>query len=85
MHILLTGSTGFIGNTLQTALQRAGHTVHGGVSPRSRTLLQATYGDGDGRTAAGARVGLGEQGVKSSLRRLRAFLHDCIRQRLEVR
>ena len=39
MHILLTGSTGFIGNTLQTALQRAGHTVHGGVSPRSRTLL----------------------------------------------
>ena len=39
MHILLTGSTGFIGHTLQTALQRAGHTVHGGVSPRSRTLL----------------------------------------------
>jgi uncharacterized protein YbjT (DUF2867 family) len=39
MHILLTGSTGFIGNTLQTALQAAGHTVHGGVSPRSRTLL----------------------------------------------
>lgn len=51
---------------------------------RSRTLLQATYGDGDGRTAAGARIGLGEQGVKSSLRRLRAFLHDCIRQRLEA-
>ena len=39
MHILLTGSTGFIGNTLQTALQRAGHTVQGGVSPRQRTLL----------------------------------------------
>jgi nucleoside-diphosphate-sugar epimerase len=28
-----------LANTLQTALQRAGHTVHGGVSPRSRTLL----------------------------------------------
>ena len=38
MHILLTGSTGFIGHTLQTALQGAGHTVHGGVRPRSRTL-----------------------------------------------
>ena len=39
MHILLTGSTGFIGHTLQAALQRAGHTVQGGVSPRQRTLL----------------------------------------------
>ena len=39
MHILLTGSTGFIGNTLQAALQSAGHTVHGGVSPRQRSLL----------------------------------------------
>jgi uncharacterized protein YbjT (DUF2867 family) len=38
MHILLTGSTGFIGHTLQAALQRAGHQVHGGVSPRQRTL-----------------------------------------------
>ena len=38
MNILLTGSTGFIGHTLQAALQRAGHTVHGGVSPRQRTL-----------------------------------------------
>ena len=38
MHILLTGSTGFIGHTLQAALQRAGHAVHGGVSPRQRTL-----------------------------------------------
>lgn len=34
MHILLTGSTGFIGRTVQRALERAGHTVHGGVSPR---------------------------------------------------
>ena len=39
MHILLTGSTGFIGHTLQAALKRAGHTVQGGVSPRQRTLL----------------------------------------------
>ena len=33
MHILLTGSTGFIGQTLRQALEHAGHQVHGGVSP----------------------------------------------------
>ena len=38
MHILLTGSTGFIGHTVAAALTRAGHTVHGGVSPRRQTL-----------------------------------------------
>ena len=38
MHILLTGSTGFIGHTLKTALERAGHTVRGGVSPKRSTL-----------------------------------------------
>ena len=38
MHILLTGSTGFIGHTLQAALERAGHTVRGGVSPRRGAL-----------------------------------------------
>lgn len=38
MHILLTGSTGFIGRTLQAALTKAGHTVHSGVSPSARTL-----------------------------------------------
>lgn len=34
MHILLTGSTGFIGKTIANALTAAGHTVHGGISPR---------------------------------------------------
>jgi DNA-directed RNA polymerase specialized sigma24 family protein len=51
---------------------------------RSRALLAATYGDGEGRAAAGARLGLGPDGVKSALRRLRAFLHDCISKRLEA-
>ena len=39
MNILLTGSTGFVGHTVATALTRAGHTVRGGVSPRQRTVL----------------------------------------------
>ncbi|HEX6812433.1 MAG TPA: hypothetical protein VF384_12465, partial [Planctomycetota bacterium] len=51
---------------------------------RSRELLAATYGDGDGRAASGARFGLGRNGVKSALRRLRTFLHDCITKRLEA-
>ncbi|MGL4807445.1 MAG: NAD-dependent epimerase/dehydratase family protein, partial [Giesbergeria sp.] len=34
-HILLTGATGFIGQTLHAALRAAGHQVHAGVSPRS--------------------------------------------------
>lgn len=38
MHILLTGSTGFIGGNVQRALEAAGHTVHGGVSPRHRDV-----------------------------------------------
>jgi RNA polymerase sigma-70 factor (ECF subfamily) len=53
------------------------------LPPRSRALLEATYGDGEGRAGSGARVGLGKDGVKSALRRLRAFLHRCITQRLE--
>jgi RNA polymerase sigma-70 factor (ECF subfamily) len=50
---------------------------------RSRELLAATYGDGDGRATTGARFGLGRDGVKSALRRLRTFLYDCITRRLE--
>lgn len=42
MRILLTGSTGFIGQTLHAALTQAGHTVYGGISPRQapRNALQ---------------------------------------------
>ncbi|MCA8973373.1 MAG: sigma-70 family RNA polymerase sigma factor [Planctomycetes bacterium] len=49
---------------------------------RSRQLLQATYGEGEGRQRAGTRLGIGSHGVKSALRRLRAALHDCIQRRL---
>lgn len=54
------------------------------LPPKSRALLANTYGDGDGRAASGAAFGLSRDGVKSALRRLRAFLHDCIRRRLEI-
>jgi RNA polymerase sigma factor (sigma-70 family) len=51
---------------------------------RSQALLAATYGRGAGRDQAGAQLGLSRDGVKSALRRLRTFLHDCIRRRMEV-
>jgi DNA-directed RNA polymerase specialized sigma24 family protein len=51
---------------------------------RSRSLLAATYGQGEGRAAAGASIGIGMEGAKSALRRVRAFLHDCIRRRIEA-
>lgn len=49
---------------------------------RSRALLAATYGERRGRAAAGADFGMRPEGIKSALRRLRAFLHDCIERRL---
>lgn len=49
---------------------------------RSRALLEATYGGGRGRAASAAALGMSEDGVKTALRRLRAFLHGCIRRRL---
>ena len=50
---------------------------------RSRQLLQSTYADGVGRAAAAKQIGMGLEGIKSALRRLRAWLHDCITQRLQ--
>ena len=53
------------------------------LPPRSQELLASTYGDGASRSAAARQFGLGEEGIKSALRRLRASLHDCIARRLE--
>jgi RNA polymerase sigma-70 factor (ECF subfamily) len=57
----------------------------GELPERSRALLDATYGERRGRRASAAAFGMSQDGIKSALRRLRAFLHDCIarRQRLE--
>lgn len=49
---------------------------------RSRQLLESTYAEGLGRIDAGRRVGLGSDGVKTTLRRLRASLRDCVERRL---
>lgn len=52
------------------------------LPPRGRALVQATYGDGFGRLAAGAAVGLAADGVKTALRRVRAALKRCVRDRI---
>lgn len=54
------------------------------LPPRSRRLLHATYVEDRGRADAGRVLGIGSNGVKSALRRLRAFLHTCIRTRLST-
>jgi len=49
---------------------------------RSRTVLDLRYGADLDRAAIAARVGLGEEGVKSLLARSRAALAACVRRRL---
>ena len=48
---------------------------------RSRALLASTYGEQCGRADSARAFGLTRDGIKSALRRLRAFLHDCIERR----
>ena len=52
---------------------------------RGRALLAATYGDGAGRALSAGRFGMSPDGIKSALRRLRAFLHACIENRRRER
>lgn len=51
---------------------------------KSQRMLNAVYRDGEGRRQVGQRFGLGPQGVKSALRRLRHALERCIGERLEA-
>ncbi|MGE3175184.1 MAG: RNA polymerase sigma factor [Planctomycetota bacterium] len=50
---------------------------------RSRDLLTAAYAEGCGRRVLAQRFGLGGDGVKSALRRLRAALQRCIERCME--
>ena len=50
---------------------------------RSRRALELRYGDGAERPAIGRELGLGDEGVKSLLVRLRAALAVCVQQRLQ--
>jgi RNA polymerase sigma-70 factor (ECF subfamily) len=49
---------------------------------RSRRALELRYGDGAPRGAIGKELGLGDEGVKSLLARLRALLAACVRRRI---
>lgn len=52
---------------------------------RSRRALELRYRDGLERTAMGQELGLGAEGIKSLLARLRAQLAGCVRRRLAAR
>lgn len=54
-----------------------------GLPQRSRTALQLRYGDGASRAEIARRLGLGVEGVKSLLGRVRAALAECITRRMQ--
>lgn len=53
-----------------------------GLPERSRRLLQRCYADGAGRHELGAEFGMAADGIKTTLRRLRAALRACIERRM---
>ena len=54
----------------------------GELPERSRRALQLRYGNGAERTDIGRELGLGDEGVKSLLARLRGSLAACVQRRL---
>lgn len=50
---------------------------------RSRRVLELRYGDGVERTSIARELGLGVEGVKSLLVRLRAALAVCVQRRIQ--
>lgn len=64
------------------AMRSALRTCLGELPPRTRLALQLRYGEGASRAAIAARIGVGEQGLKSLLARARAGLAVCIQRRL---
>jgi RNA polymerase sigma-70 factor (ECF subfamily) len=53
------------------------------LSRRNREILDLRYRDGKSRAEMAAALAIGEDGVKSALRRVRKRLQDCIEQRLK--
>jgi RNA polymerase sigma-70 factor (ECF subfamily) len=51
------------------------------LAPRERELLELRYREGAGHAAIGARLRLGEEGIKSLLRRVKARLRACVARR----
>ena len=48
---------------------------------RSRRAVELRYGQGHGRAAIAGALGIGEEGVKSLLQRVRQLLRECIERR----
>jgi RNA polymerase sigma-70 factor, ECF subfamily len=61
-----------------TALRACVATLDG----RAREVVDRFYGDGLGRDAVAAAMGMKENGVKTLLQRVRAVLRECIERRL---
>jgi RNA polymerase sigma-70 factor, ECF subfamily len=51
------------------------------LSPRAREAVQLHYEERRSRREIGARFGIGEDGVKSLLRRTRTQLYECMQRR----
>jgi len=53
------------------------------TTPRVRTALDRFYADGCSREELGKELGMGEDGVKSLLRRARETLRECVEKRMQ--
>jgi RNA polymerase sigma-70 factor, ECF subfamily len=53
-----------------------------GLPARSRAVVTMHYGERLGRDSIAAMVGLGSEGVKSLLERIRKVLAECVRRRM---
>ena len=53
-----------------------------GLTDRVRRVLALFYGDGASRDDVGREVGMTPDGVKTTMRRAREKLRDCIERRL---
>lgn len=64
------------------ALRAALRSCLQGLPERSRRVLELRYGEDADRGSIAAALGMGEEGVKSLLMRVRAAVGECVRRRL---